>query len=666
MRAPISIALSTMLILGGCSGGGGGSAASTSDPVPSASVFVTLSADDAQNKIAADEYHEQLSQSLEESSQLVLQNNGIVDLAARMENIQPSDPTFLSLATSYDESMMTLAKHSSSLLISSINLDTLDGTAYTQSRSITPNNRIVFTTAVGLGLLAYGAYNLYKKSANAITENGKNNINNLASSEDGRSAVVKMFKDRGIEISDDASLSQINDKVKSITINQLNSISRESLEYAQENSIVQAEVLESARTKMVETAVTMGEVAVEGTVTGVTGVTGSVGNLIPNKYIGAAFDIATTVTSTDPLSLVNKHVSASAVSQKKVEVPIEPTAMQIVQAKEIIEKISKEGINEISVAELEDSTNAIVNDIAKRDGDGNDNIISVPEYVTSQSYDIVETEKENETDPNQAGGVLKIYDDYKFDTMDVMITNGKEIDHTITNVVPYLDDNLLVELEPKAVEKSTQLSFVKVSETADSVTYSVSAAITGVTGSVIVTATPTNASLTSATQTLFANGTLSWNVIVLDKDATIAVSRSDSSSISTIVLKGKVSVPTYVDVYGGVLTSVNYTGDEESGFCLEDVGDEDQRLVDQNGYLYAGTVSDGKITGETLHLTISGDVFDGTIYSGQWTDGNFCSGTYSGGYLTLSAIREMREECAMEGCDFLQELDDLIAYKEAL
>jgi hypothetical protein len=662
MNTSTVLALSTVLVLGGC-GGGDGSSSSTNN----SSVFVTLSPDDIQNNLDANIYHQQFAQNLKENSQLVLQSNGIVDLAVKLKNTQLNDTNFMSLTKSYDDAMINLVLQSNTLLINSINLNTLHSdTSYTQSGNITRNNRIVFTTAVGLGLLAYGAYNLFKKSANAITENGKNNIINLASSNNGRSAVVKMFQDRGINLSNDASLAQITDKIKTITINQLNSISRETLEYSQANFLEQSEVLESARTKMVETAVTMGEIAVEGTVTGATGVTGSVGNLLPNKYVGAAFDVVTTVTSTDPLSLVNKHVSASAISKNKIQTPIEPTNMQISEAKEIIEQISKEGASEISVGELEDSVNAIVNDIAKKDGDGDDNLLSVPEYATSQSYTIFEAEKENVTDSNKASGVLKIYDAYKFDTLDVMITNDEEIDHTMTDVVPYLDDNLLFELQPKAVEKSTLLSFVKVSETEDSITYTVTATITGVLNSVSITATPTNASLTTATQTLTADGSLSWNVIVLDKDAIITVSRSDSSSISTTVLKGKVTVPSYIEIYKGVLTSVHYSGDNVSGFCLEAVGDESSWLVDQNGYLYAGTVSEGKITGDALYLTTFGDVFDGTIYSGQWTDGNFCSGTYAGGYLTLSAIKEIRDECAMNGCEFLQEINDLITYKEAL
>lgn len=663
MKTSISIILSAMLILGGCSGGGGGS----STPTTETSVFVSLSTNDVQNNIDADVYHQKLAQSLKENSQLVLQENGIVDLAVQIKNTELNATNFVSLAQSYDDAMMTLVSKSNTLLINSINLNTLHSdTSYTQSVNSAPSYRIVFTTAVGIGLLAYGAYKLFKKSADAITENGKNNIVNLASSDDGRSAVVKMFQDRGIEISDDASLPQIADKIKTITINQLNSISRETLEYSQTNIIKHSDVLESSRTKMVETAVTMGEVAVEGTVTGATGVTGSVGNLIPNKYVGAAFDVVTTVTSTDPLSLVNTHVSTSAVSKNKIQTSIEPTTMEVTKAKEIVEKISKEGVGEISVETLEDSANAIVNDIAKKDGDGDDNLISVPEYATTQSYTIVESEKENPSDPNKANGVLKIYDEYKFDELDVMITNDEEIDHTMTDVIPYLDDNLVFEIQPKAVEKSTQLSFVKVGETADSVSYTVTAAITGVSGSAVITATPTNASLTTATQTLSADGSVSWNVIVLDKDATIAVSRSDSSSISTIALKGKVTVPTYVEIYKGVLTSVHYTGDNVSGFCLEAVGDDSSWLVDQNGYLYDGASNEGTITGETLHLTTFGDVFDGTIYSGQWTDNNFCSGTYSGGYLTLEEIKAVRAECVANGCDFLQEIDDLIAYKEAL
>jgi len=653
MRTSISVVLSALLVLSGCGGGAGGDAASSNTQDGADTIFVSPSSDYAQNSLKVDEYHKQLSQSLEESSQLVLKSNGIVDLAYKMQNTQLSDADFLSLAKSYDDSMMALFSHSNVLLINSINLDTLQSeTEYAQSRSFTPDTRALFTTAVGLGLLAYSAYNMYKKTSDAITKNAKNNINNLAISSKGRSAVVQMFKDRGIEISDDASLPQINEKIKSISVNQLTSISRESLEYSRANSIDQSEVLESARTKMVETAVTIGEVAVESTVTGATGATGSA-----------------TVSFTDPLSLVNKHVSTSAVSKKKLEVPTEPTTMQIDKAKEIVEKISKEGAGEISVSELEDSTNAIINDIAKRDGDGNDDIISIPEYATSQSYVVVETKKEDEAEPNKASGKLKIYDEYQFDRFDVLITNGEEIDHIFEDVTPYFDDNLLIELEPKALERSTELSFVKLSETADSVTYRVSAKITGVSDTITVVATPTNASIATPSQKLSSDGVLSWNVIVLDKDATIAVSRSDSSEIPTIVLKGKANTPAFVEIFEGVLTSARDDA-EDSFICFYDVGDNWAWLVNQNGdlYDYEGEAAYGKITGESLQLTFLNTEYSGTIHSGQWSSINGgCSGTYSGSYYSLSELRSLRDECAAsEECKILQEIDDIIAYKEAL
>ncbi len=346
--------------------------------------------------------------------------------------------------------------------------------------------------------------------------------------------------------------------------------------------------------------------------------------------------------------------------------------MDINEAKVILEKISKFGVGEITVGELEDSANAIVNDIAKKDGDGDENLISVPDYVTTQSYTIQESQKDNPTDPNKASGVLKIYEDYIFDKLDIIITNDDEINHAMMGVIPIDQENIVFTIQPKVLEQSTHLSSEKVSETIDSATYRVTATISGVSGSVTITATPTNASLTTATQTLTENGSVSWNVVVLDKDATIAVSRSDSSTVSTINLKGKIDAPKYIEIYKASTTSVTYVGSLENGSCLESVGEEDFFLMDQEGNLHNGTLDDfaiyeGGITGENIHLTNNWDyTFTGTIYSGSWTGGD-CKGEYSGKYATLEEIEIIRKECMTNKyCKSLNEIDELIAYKKTL
>ena len=135
-----------------------------------------------------------------------------------------------------------------------------------------------------------------------------------------------------------------------------------------------------------------------------------------------------------------------------------------------------------------------------------------------------------------------------------------------------------------------------------------------------------------------------------------------------------VQEPLFVNLYHGTITSV-INSDPDDYICMEGPYDDGSyidayALEDEMGNLFSlddealppiiGKVSDGQ-----LQVEIDGDTFDGTPFLGNWHDGNSCSGTYRGEYLSLTALKSLVSSCdgeAVKSCDLVEQL---IAYKES-
>ncbi len=177
-------------------------------------------------------------------------------------------------------------------------------------------------------------------------------------------------------------------------------------------------------------------------------------------------------------------------------------------------------------------------------------------------------------------------------------------------------------------DASMQLSKTLSSEDADSITYSVAAAVAGVDGSTSVTISVENASTSGSTKTISEDSTVFWSVTVFEKDAVVSVRRSDTAEIQTLTLPGKGI--NYDGTYKGMAVT---TYEAEDYFCWDSV----TLTVFVTGSTLGGDVT-GSISGNTISGrdneypellfdgTISGDVMSGTWYDSA--DGN-CSGTFS-------------------------------------
>lgn len=172
------------------------------------------------------------------------------------------------------------------------------------------------------------------------------------------------------------------------------------------------------------------------------------------------------------------------------------------------------------------------------------------------------------------------------------------------------------------VTPTMTLSSAVSSENDSNITYSVAAAISGITDSTTITITVEGASAGTSTKTLTADGTVVWSVIVADEDATVTVRRSDTGDQESLTLSAK----SYDGTYVGTVT-VTYNPE---GFCLSSSGVS----VTVSGSSLSADGASGTVSGNAVSF-IAGDwVYSGTItnnvISGTWSDTvDPCSGTFS-------------------------------------
>lgn len=165
------------------------------------------------------------------------------------------------------------------------------------------------------------------------------------------------------------------------------------------------------------------------------------------------------------------------------------------------------------------------------------------------------------------------------------------------------------------------------SEDSSSITYLVSVAVSGITSSTTVTISVENASTSGSKKTLSEDGTVLWTVIVLDKDASVSVVRSDTGEQVSISLDGKKTA--YDGTYIGTAIT---TWEHEDCWCWDSV---DGLTVIVSGTTLSGDVS-GTLSGNLVSgveneysLSFSGTI-SGSVMSGTWYDPDgCCSGTFS-------------------------------------
>ena len=170
------------------------------------------------------------------------------------------------------------------------------------------------------------------------------------------------------------------------------------------------------------------------------------------------------------------------------------------------------------------------------------------------------------------------------------------------------------------------------SENDSNITYSVSAAITGITDSTTVTIIVEHASTGTSTKTLTADDSVVWSVIVTDEDATVTVRRSDTGDQESLTLSAKTAK--FDGTYEGLIITTFQGADnnERICFCFDSYP---FRIIVSGSSLsgdVTGTLSGNQVSGvdNEYGMAFSGSI-SGNVMSGTWNDSGVgcCSGTFS-------------------------------------
>ncbi|MFA5628304.1 MAG: hypothetical protein WC965_12640 [Thiohalomonadaceae bacterium] len=205
------------------------------------------------------------------------------------------------------------------------------------------------------------------------------------------------------------------------------------------------------------------------------------------------------------------------------------------------------------------------------------------------------------------------------------------INQATGNLIAANDDDKQQTLPP-AVAPALSLSYTVASETQDSITYLVAAAVSGVSQPTNVKISVQNASVSGPTRTVTRDSTIVWNVIVLGKNAQITVTRQDTGQQQFLTLPGK-SLG-HDGTYSGTY-SLTYKAD--GYICFGGSGDTSVTI--KGNTLSGEDIVSGSVTPNTsgsatvVGTTIFGRTYNGTVHngiiSGSWADSNgHCAGTF--------------------------------------
>lgn len=350
--------------------------------------------------------------------------------------------------------------------------------------------------------------------------------------------------------------------------------------------------------------------------------------------IGATADLVISAEGKAPLDIIANNITVVEQAKEWYEENVEAGKKMVQDALTIIQKVAEGDIPDaLGIGDLVDSANSMMQNVVMKSGQGEKNpdgsvTVKVP---YRKSITTVKKVKNEDT---------KIPVSQMSDANIIVVAEGKkpEIKEDVSVVG---ETTIEVEAkELKVVQKDMTVNASKVSSDQDSITYNVTATLTGVTEPTMVKISLSNASTGSSSKTLTKDGAVSWTVTVLDKDASVTVTRMDTGASSYLQLKGQTQYA-LAGTINGSWAGKDSEGDRVSGSFVMHIsaaggvkgtysGDDKGSLsgtISSNGALDAksggGALDAGRWSG-TVHrnkdgsLTGSGS-WSGQGYSGGWS-----------------------------------------------
>lgn len=346
------------------------------------------------------------------------------------------------------------------------------------------------------------------------------------------------------------------------------------------------------------------------------------------KNFGTVVDLAVGYAGYQPTDIVKKIVvSQSSSRKKKKTIPRSPMTTQ--------KAINTLKGGSSSAKDIEDARNRLQQDIAlkanigKRNGDGSVEVELGAKMAISTINNV------------KAGGRIKI--PKIGEKEDIVLIGDRKIPTRFKDIIVNSGD--LLNLGMTTLEEffapqdpSFTISSKVSKKDVDSITYIVSATLKGIKKPTSIKISVTNAATSSITKTLYKDGTVSWSVTVLEKDATIALTRLDTKITKSLTLKGvgskdpnDLNIVKYLEVYETETGVCRFYGDKEPIEAPSSHGDNFYGITDN------GLLIDINFWGDRKKI-IAGtiDVANNVVRVSKKTDNTTCSG---GGTIQSGSFR---------------------------
>ena len=397
--------------------------------------------------------------------------------------------------------------------------------------------------ALAIATLSIGAYR-FLKGFGELADNTQRMVYTTAEgSPESRAAVIKLLKDKGVEVSDSATAQEVIDlfdeqprDVRRTITTQVEAWNEDQFAGGNDEAADALDRFEEARDEVPDIANEGGAFAVTQTVTFVQSVTGGVGNVV-GGVPGAGVDLVLTATEMNPTDIVQRNVTVYVTTGEKEDLPTETSPTPPALALETIEKAA-EGDSTINPDEVVDAAVALIQEVADGLRAAFGPTVQIAQRFAITGGTLTEEAQDNGTFKQEVALPLPYF------------TEGEVAEVVIARegIAPQeVVDHLLRADNPITLDSPPLLGTISVESaageaTADSQTYTVTASVIRVPQATEIICRGENAVCSVAAMPIAADGDVTFNVEVFGR-AELKVIRRDTGESYSLILNSKTVEP---------------------------------------------------------------------------------------------------------------------------
>ncbi len=420
-------------------------------------------------------------------------------------------------------------------------LSTDDGVTTPQGLATVQQPLIV--AALAIATLSIGAYRFLKGFGELADHTQRMVYTTAEGTPESRAAVIKLLKDKGVEVSDNASAEEVIDlfdelprDVRRTITTQVEAWNEDQFASGNDQAADALDRFEEARDDVPDIANEGGAFAVTQTVTFVQSVTGGVGNVV-GGVPGAGVDLVLTATEMNPTDIVQRNVTVYVTTGEKEDLPTETSPTPPALALETIEKAAQ-GDPSINPDEVVDAAVALIQEVADGLRATFGPTVQIAQRFAVTGGTLIEEAQDDGTFKQEVALPLPYF--AEGEVAEVVIAREgvlpqEVIDHTLRA------DNPIV-LDSPPLLGTISIASAAGDSSAESQMFTVTASVIRVPQATEIICRGENAVCTNAVMPLATDGDVTFNVEVFGR-AELKVLRRDTGESYSLILNAKSAEP---------------------------------------------------------------------------------------------------------------------------